>query len=388
MADELTEVIAEEGGKAGAEEVSDYIKQNRKAMLIELQGALRELNNAYKSDSKKLLTNNQRRSIAQQLFNNFQKQTIEDTVMKDEEHFQNNKIIIDPKRGTYVKKGLSDEAKDILASLETENLKRARDQVYQMVNEQTFINATTMAMQAVLRVRSKLMEETGLTEEIGVVYEGLDGIYLVRMPMSQFLNTPEILSTLNVVKKAISESRTSDPFQIKMGVSTVEKMIAAGARAEKVNTTTMTEYNKLVSQRIQKYKVHYIRETAQYEVLNPVGKDFQAQTGFVAEAIIEQYLFGGNYKYSQDNSPWFARQDIERDGISLSLKNMLSGDPTLVRLNSVHSILEYLINQLSSPQTDTQVQANITNKLKATLPKNQIEKYAYKVLEQSGLSAT
>ena len=385
MADELTEVIAEKGGKAGAEEVSDYIKQNRKAMLIELQGALRELNMAYKSDSKKLLTNNQRRSIAQQLFNNFQKQTIEDTVMKDEEHFQNNKIIIDPKRGTYVKKGLSDEAKDILASLETENLKRARDQVYQMVNEQTFIKATTMAMQAVLRVRSKLMEETGLTEEIGVVYEGLDGIYLVRMPMSQFLNTPEILSTLNVVKKAISESRTGDPFQIKMGVSTVEKMIAAGARAEKVDTATMADYNKLVSQRIQKYRVHYIRETAQYEVLNPVGRDFQAQTGFVAEAIIEQYLFGGNYKYSQDNSPWFARQDIERDGISLSLKNMLSGDPTLVRLNSVHSILEYLINQLSSPQTDTQVQTNITNKLKATLPKNQMEKYAYKVLEQSGL---
>lgn len=373
MADEINEVIAQVASEGGAAEIQEFTEQRRTQYLDILQQALNNLNAQYESKGDLTL----RKSIAEKKFQEEQEKQYEKLksdlqgVMKDEEHFQDDDVIIDPKRGTYISKNISEELQKIIRNQELENLKTVRTEVYALAKEANLTKATFEAMAAVLKLRAEIMQEQNMEEKIGITYE-FDGKYfLLQVPMQEFLQNDKIIAAMDVRFKAISESRTSDPYQINFGSSVLSQMKEIWGEGQELKNITTDRYKKLTTQRFQK-----IRETKKYIVTT-------AQSGFVMEGLVEEFLLGTKYQYAQDNIPWFGKADIynKEKKINISLKNLVEGSPTMVRLNSVHKVLQNLINYLSAPLPITEVEANIKSQIFNKLPKDTEEKIFYKVLE-------
>lgn len=376
MADEINEVIAQVASEGGAAEIQEFTEQRRIQYLDMLQQALNNLNAQYKSGRD--LTS--RKSIAEEIFQKKQQAHYEELksklqgVMKDEEHFQDDDVIIDPKRGTYISKNISEELQKIIQNQELENLKTVRANVYDLVEGANLTKATFEAMAVVLKLRAEIMQEQNMEEKIGITYEFNGEYYLLQVPMQEFLQNDKIIAAMDVRFKAISESRTSDPYQINFGSSVLSQMQNIWGNGQKLTNITTNRYKELITQQFQK-----IRETKKYIVT----KQFTAQPGFVMEGLVEEFLLGTEYQYAQDNIPWFGKADIydKEKRINISLKNLVDGSPTMVRLNSVHKVLQNLINYLSAPLPITKVEANIKSQIFNKLPKNPEEKVFYKLLE-------
>lgn len=382
--DEIDQAILDGASQIGAEAISEFTIEQRSQYLIELRTALNNLNAQYKAGGNI----KSRRSIAEEQFMTKQQEQYEQLrqklqgVMKNEEHFQDDDVIIDPKRGTYISKNISEELQKIIRDQEKENLKAVRDNVYALKDNANLTKATFEAMSVVLRLRSQIMQEQNMEEEIGVTYEFNGEYYLIRVPMQAFLNNDKIIAAMNVSYKDISESRISDPYQINFSTSVLEQMKKMqGAKIDLLNNVTQSRYEQLTTQSIQK-----IRETKKYLV---ASKPFTAQTGFVMEGLVEEFILGKDYTYAQDNIPWFGKADIydREKGVNISLKNMIEGSPTMVRLNSVHKVLEDLIKILETNTGDlTSIQNKLKNQIYNKTPRGAGKKIIYQVVQGTAIA--
>ena len=377
MADEVDEAIVEQAVNGSAEVIQEFTTERRAMWLGRLQACLNQLNEqyAYVEGKKGISTMNERKSVAEQLYKALQQDLL--GVMKDEQHFQDNDVIIDPKRGVYISKNISKELQDIVHAQDIQNLKDARDQVYQIKQEADFTRATFNAMSVILELRSEIMQEQGMEEELGITYEFNGEIHLIRIPMQEFLHNEEIIQAMTVAQKAIAESRTGDPYQINFNSSVLDKIKTIWGTGTSIGKDSLEKYKTLTQQKIQKY-----RETPLYDVV-AIGDQFTAQSGFVMEGLVEQYILGGDYQYAQDNIPWFGKADIydKEKKVNISLKNMVSGSPTMVRLTSVHKVLQDLIRILSSSKTNEATKAALKSQIYAKVPKDTTKKIIYKAVE-------
>lgn len=391
MADELKQVPIEEIANAGAEVANEYItrlkatyipqveecqkllakyeiKKTKQVDFNILSAAYDDYNRKYKEDLEKA-----------------KNELLEQEMVAKEDKFQNNSIIVQKKEIAISKdfKDKMDKKKKAIKkkyAADSKNIRKMRDELYALGDSETdFKNAVLKSMSVVLKLRAEMTQE--VEEELGITYSGfsgtgIEGMYLAKVKMSDFLDPSKgFARALTVGMQTLGKVGVDDPYELRFQNSVLRQMIDSGqlkgeALGEDEGAAALQAYRERIKQWVT-------RETGKYVYTDKVNGDFKAQSGFVAEAVVERFLgLTNEIGYEQDTIPWYSKSDITGNNTSISLKNAMGRAATLVRINSVKSVLERIHTMLSTNYTSLeQLRQKIISIFYEKVPDNQLETF-------------
>ena len=259
---------------------------------------------------------------------------------------------------------------DLLRQLDEEDyqqqldkLKAARKTVYSIngqANQEKFKKIALEAMSTVYELRALL--SNGIEEDIGITFPQGGYMRLIRIPMSVFLNSSVAMEMISVVQGSALDTIAGDPWQLKMNFN--NSILGQLQNLAKQNGGSVSE-NMIVNIRTNQSNGQYVKREVNladmYENLikskvirpdNEYDVYERGASGFVAEALVEAFVTGNGYEYSTDKIDWYKKPDVEyidENGNvrGISVKNAIGASPTLLRINSLNTVLQKLIKALS-----------------------------------------
>ena len=341
---ELQESVSEIGAQGGHEEFLEYYTQKKGPLITLLRNYSAKLNSFYQTVASEDTDITQLAELRrQQMMNQIRTKEIKDG-QKIEDFI--NEILTESGKGgaDILKKGLQKKFELLEKQQRREvytELQKMRDDVYHTgqitAHQQEFKALVLEGMRIIYKIRE---EFTGVSEEIAIVFK--EGTYakMVRVPMDAYLAHANEWTRLTL--EGFSKELAGDPFklQMKKNKDIINKLIKLSGKTEAEILTTIDIYKEL------KQNIHYFREDKKYLVVAP------GQGGFVAEALIRASVNDTQFTYRQDREAWYQEADVLIEGQKrgISVKSFLDSSPTLIRINSLHKIINDLINALSSNQ--------------------------------------
>lgn len=357
MADiDVESSVAQLGGTNGATEFADFFEQQiRSVYLPQLIQYQNELNKCY--NNTKLQNHTERlRNMTQEIKDVRAK--IQDVINKLKNSGPSGKGGADIVRTKDAINAIADiERKESIL----QELRNKRTEIYGLRDREQLKKIAMQAMGTIYQMRAIFSD--GVEEEIGVTFSQGGFVKLVHIPMSEFLKDQTIIDNISVTETALLDTIQGDPWQLSINF----------------NTSVMNRLQQLAGpSNIKDTKVAYNEYKAMLDISNAAiyridPKYTVIQSGFVAEALARMVMLNEEFKYQQDRGDWYKGSDIEGQGIHMSVKNAMEGAPTLLRINSLQTVIKKLIQALSqkrinkeSVQTETGAQA-IVSKIRSEI---------------------
>lgn len=176
------------------------------------------------------------------------------------------------------------------------------------------------------------------------------------IPMSKFLDSA-IHATNELIEfnqEAFSKQLYGDPYKLKLrsnrtvldqlkqieGSQVTDLIIKNGNGQEQ--SVTRQLYEQLITNRN-----FLLRSDSNYDVIR------KGQSGAVAESLVDAAFNNRDFQYQKDSAVWYQEPDVTANGQGYSVKNFIGGNPTLLRINSLHTVIDGLIAQLSRTDLST-----------------------------------
>ena len=346
----LESAVQSELEQAAPQEYIEAWKQTTNGLLGQLQNFSNELNNCYQNIIKTDGVMSQAQARRQSMKN--QVEQVEGLKAAIAKHIY----------------GSSKGGADIMLKGEMyQELWRIRMDTYNIgyskKSEQNLTKIALSGMKLVYQLRSIIANEP--EEKIVVTFaEGgfrkeTQIVRALEMSMSAFLDYALIASDeiIEFNKEAFSKQLYGDPYKLKLRSNkTILDQLKGvaentGGRVYDVTvrnsdgikqTASRTLYENLIDDRD-----YLLRADAKYDVIR------KGQSGAVAESLVNATLNDTEFQYKKDSQVWYQDADVTANGQGYSVKNAIGGNATLLRINSLHTVIDSLIAELSRTDIST-----------------------------------
>lgn len=348
--------------EAAPQEYIEALVQEKKGLLPQLQAFSQELNACYQNII-------QTDEIASQA------ELRRKSMMSQIENIEGLKDAIKE----YIHSSSKGGADILLKNEMYQHLWRIRNDVYNIgqgkESQQKLTKIALQGMKLVYQLRSVLLNEP--EEKIVVTFpEGgfrkeTQIVRALEMSMPSFLDYAANASEqiIEFSNEAFSKQLYGDPYKLKLRSSTTIldqlKGVAesTGGRIYDLQVSDINGNKTNVSRNLYESLINnrnfLLRSDNFYDVVQ------KGQSGAVAEALIDATLNNTQFNYKKDSEVWYKKPDvIDASGQGYSVKNFIGGNPTLLRINSLHTVIDGLIIELSRTDISTKemvknIQSNI-----------------------------
>lgn len=361
MASGVANVVAETSAQGGAEEASEYLQQKQQTLVGELRQFLVELNSLYIQTASEDNIENLVKIRANAMREAIEKANIDEDVMEEIRHpsSKGGADIID---NDEVAQKMQDLQRRKAEAYRT--LYGARNDIYKLniakKENDRFKELALKGMQIVYKLRQEFLGE--VEEKIAVTFNEGGYLKVVTVPMSEFLANAK--SYISITEESFSKQLYGDPYKIALRNSkTVIEQLKnlQGAEVTDLHVNGQVATKQLYDQ-LKVNRNFLLRQGDGYDV---VSKQ-KGQGGFIAEAMVRA-TFGNDdiFAYRQDRANWYKEPDVlDKFGNGFSVKNAIDSNATLLRINSLQTVVSQLISILSSTNlTPTQM----VNTIKSTV---------------------
>ena len=238
-----------------------------------------------------------------------------------------------------------------------QNLWRIRNDVYNIgngkENQQLLTKTALSGMKLVYQLRAAILQEP----EEKIIITFAEGGYrketqimkAMEISMSKFLDYA-ISASENIIEfntEAFSKQLYGDPYKLKLRSSSTVldqlKNIADNSYNLSINQNgNKQNVNRNLYEELIKNRNFLLRSDANYDVIR------KGQSGAIAESLVNATINNTDFQYKKDSEVWYKNADvIGSNGQGYSVKNFVGGNPTLLRINSLHTVIDGLIGELS-----------------------------------------
>ena len=322
---------ADAGSEGGASEFAEWSEERRQKYQTQLIGYRDELNQLYAlSKTKQSMTTASERRKEMSSF-------IKGTLTKDINQILAEQVHPSGKGGADIVSKINEIEDAILKQDVIDALVNQRQSVYDIADtdQQKFKEISIKAMRTIYALQTEL---TGVTEEIGITFAEGGFVKMIHISMDTFLQ--EMTDNISLSKVAALDVTSGDPWKLNLNFnSSVLAKLKTLSQQEGKQVLKLTTEHKFFNDLM-------LRQDDNYSVM---------QSGFVAEALARANILGQKYQYAQDNLAWYKGSDIQGldkygNQVSISMKNAMFGSPTLLRINSLHTALNKIIDGLKLTQ--------------------------------------
>lgn len=345
---ELQAAVSDTGAEGGSQEFLEYYTQHKGPLITLLRNYAAKLNAFYSKtaaqdvDITALAELRRQQMIAQIEAKDENEQNIRDLV--DEMLHASGKGGAD-----IMKKGLQKKFEELTREQRTsvyKKLSAIRNDIYNTAaikeNQTEFKALVLEGMRIIYKIREEFTGD--MAEDIAITFKDGDYVKMVRVPMDVYL--AHATQWTNLTLEGFSKELAGDPFKLQMKKSkrVIDQIMQyASSPAEKISIKGMGDVTVDMYKQL-KQNIYIYREDKAYFVVTP------GQGGFVAEALVRAQVNGTEFQYRQDRESWYQEADVidKATGQGISVKNFLDSSPTLLRINSLHTVVNELIGALSS----------------------------------------
>ena len=346
---EIAEAAANTSAEGGAEEASQELSQTKNSLVSELRAYLTELNSFYAQTTDATHIDQLVEERANRMRELIENANIDDDVMNAIRHpsSRGKADIIDDDE---VQQKVNDLNKRKAQAYKA--LYGARADVYKLNNaklqDDKFKEVALRGMQIVYKIRQIILG--GAEERIAVTFAESGYLKVVTIPMSEFLKNATNL--ISVTTESFSKQMYGDPYKLALRNSrtVIEQMKnLQGASVQNI-VANGKQITTQMFEELKKNRDFLLRYGDGYKVVSKGGG--KGQSGFIAEALVRATLTGEPFEYRQDREAWYQDPDvINKLGLGFSVKNALGSNPTLLRINSLQTVVTQLIQELSAINT-------------------------------------
>lgn len=377
MAKEILLQAAELGSQYGTTAFQEYFEERKNYFLPQLQSILIELNGLYSSTIKEgeveLLLEKRRAEMKRQV------ESLSKDIIKN--------VVFPSSRGNadiLNKKKMDEElirARQIIFG--------ARSNIYKynknIENDEKLKKIALKGMQIVYALRQELLGE--VEEQLAITFAEEGYVKVLTIPMSTFLQSSQALNLISITTESLSKQLYGDPYKITLhtGKSVISTLKDLGAQehALTINGIEVTKdfYDNLFKSETGA-EIYLLRSDKNYFVI----KKNSYQSGFIAEALIRASFGGSDFNYQQDSATWYQKPDITIRGQGYSVKNIMNSSPTLLRINSLQTVISDLIKKLSQTNIPAQeIMSEIKSQIfkQASDLETAVDKFGEKMINQN-----
>lgn len=344
---ELQAAVSDTSAQGGSQEFLEYYEQRKGPLISLLQNYAAKLNSFYATTAASDVDITQLAELRRQ-------QMLAQIEAKDENEKSIRELVDDMlhrsgKGGADImKKGLQKKFAELTEKNRRavyEKLSAIRNKIYNTnairQNQEQFKVLVLEGMRLIYKIREDFTGEAA--ENIAITFAEAGYAKTVIVPMDAYLAKATEWTRLSI--EGFSKELAGDPFKLQMKksqtiIDQLIKMSTQPVQKLKINGTdvTLDMYKEL------KKNIYIYREDKAYFVVTP------GQGGFVAEALVRAQVNGAEFQYRQDREAWYQEADVidKATGQGISVKNFLDSSPTLLRINSLHTVVNELIGALSS----------------------------------------
>ena len=347
--------------EASTQEFTEAWTKEKGGLLPQLQAFSNQLNSCYQNIIKTDGAMSQAELRRQQMKSMLEKEYMERTKKETAED-----LAKELKKYVYAssKGGADILIKDGLSKVEMyQMLWKVRSDTYNIgygKESQEILTKTALSgMKLVYQLRAAMLDEP--EEKIVVTFaEGgfrkeSQNLKALEIPMSKFLDQA-MMATDQLIEfnqEAFSKQLYGDPYKLKLrsNKTVLDQLkliegskvrdLKIGSGEEKM-TVTRELYENLINNRN-----FLLRSDSNYDVIR------KGQSGAIAESLVDAAFNNKDFQYQKDSAVWYKEPDVTADGQGYSVKNFIGGNPTLLRINSLHTVIDGLIAQLSRTDIST-----------------------------------
>ena len=339
---ELQTTVSNISAEGGSQEFLEYYTQHKGPLITLLQNYAAKLNSFY----NKVAQNNTNVTQLAELRRQAMQAQIEQREWEGKKiHDIVNEMLHESSKGgaDILKKGLQakfDELERADRKQVYNKLSQIRNDIYNtqeiLQQEAEFKALVLEGMQLIYKIREDFTGE--IAEDIAITFREGSYVKMIRIPMQTYLQ--HAMSMTKLTTEAFSKELSGDPFKLQMrkNKTVIDQLIKLSGGQQPQFLTFVDIYKEL------KNNIYFLREDDDYFVVT------KGQGGFVAEALVRAYTNDAEFEYRQDREAWYQEADVldkaTKQGISV--KNFIDSSPTLLRINSLHTVINQLINALSS----------------------------------------
>lgn len=382
MAKEILLQVAEIGGQYGAITFQEYFEGKKQQLLPQLQSILNELNKLYSStineEQAEFLLEKRREEMRRQI------ESISKDIVK--------KVAYPSSRGNADILDKDKMEEQLLQARQT--IFKARNNIYKYnknkEKDEKFKQIALKGMQIVYALRQELLGE--VEEQLAITFAEEGYVKVLTIPMSTFLQSSKALELISITTESLSKQLYGDPYKLvlhtgKKVINTLKDLEGAQEKTLTINGIEVTKnfYDNLFKS--DTGTMIYLRADKNYFVI----KKNSYQSGFIAEALIRASFGGSDFNYQQDRATWYQDPDITIKGQGYSVKNIMNSNPTLLRINSLQTVISDLIKKLSQTNISAEkIFDEIKNEIfkKASDLEPTVEKFGEKIINQNIKSNT
>ena len=227
-------------------------------------------------------------------------------------------------------------------------------------SQQYLTKVALSGMKLVYQLRAAILDEPEekivITFPEGGFHKEKQIIHAMEISMSKFLNYA-ISASDSIIEfntEAFSKQLYGDPYKLKLRSSStvLDQLKGISDNSYALSITNQQGNKENVSRNLYeeliKDRNFLLRADSNYDIIR------KGQSGAIAESLVNATINNTDFQYQKDSTVWYKNADvIGQDGQGYSVKNFIGGNPTLLRINSLHTVIDSLISELSRTDITT-----------------------------------